>query len=1049
MDCPLTCRCFSLVVLLTALLASPTGAQDLAPAERAKLAPEFQRMLAPDAPSPAEKRTDAKRAASSRLRSVSRTPQGDPVYGAYIFSRSASALNVRGLTITSTFSDFVVARATPSALRTLAQSESVRRIAASSTLELQNDAVRAETGAAPLNAGAVNNTAYTGEGVLACVIDSGIDPSHPDFTGPEGNTRVRFIWDQLDDSTSTPSPAERDPSRFGPDFNPSYGSEFTASDVEAGAVTQKDLVGHGTHVTGTLASSGRAFGASPATKRFQGVAPGVGIIAVKSGNEAPVTTNVLDGIRYCRRVAESMGKPVVVNMSLGNQQAPHTGSGLFARGVAQATDGGSASGTVVVAAAGNDGNPSDPIHVSGTLAPDDSTTFRHTVVHGDTTSASGDDAYLTSLWTYERNTYRLSVYSPGQRDTLTVRVQPDSTTFVQRDTPSGSIVIGTEPQPFSNARGFVISVTDEGPAGAPADGTWTYRLHNEGTSANGGTTTPVHGWDLPPATTPSLSIGYERADNLSTIGTPALSRGAIAVGNYVHRRRFSNVDGAPIPLQDRFQRDRITPSSSRGPTVDGRQKPAVAAPGTATLSALSDDSDVPPPFVGDGGQHRFNLGTSMSSPATAGIAALLLQQDPTLTTDRVRDLLMNSARTDGVVHDRGALPNDAFGAGRVNALRAMARLLGGSARQTVLSYDDPWRRARGNLEPERVGGDGPDRLALRFTPPSDGRVSGAFVTVAANPSPIESAINLSDSLHVEIWSDDGTGQPETQVGQTVAVAPEKLTAFTPNYLNLLAADAQVEPGTDYHLVLEPKTDRDALMVAGESAGDTSGRSLAFDGTTWTGTGSDLVVRPVVSAASGVETTLPVELTAFRATADGSAARLTWTTASETNNTGFKVQHAPGPSGRGTESSGSWTTLGFVEGAGTTQASHTYRFRTDALAPGPHRFRLQQVDTDGSVHTSTVVRVTLQMEQALRLTAPAPNPVRQRATLAFGVREATATTVALFDVLGRRVATLYDGTPAAGRMHTVRLNTTDLPSGVYFVRLKADGRARTQKVTVVR
>jgi hypothetical protein len=78
----------------------------------------------------------------------------------------------------------------------------------------------------------------------------------------------------------------------------------------------------------------------------------------------------------------------------------------------------------------------------------------------------------------------------------------------------------------------------------------------------------------------------------------------------------------------------------------------------------------------------------------------------------------------------------------------------------------------------------------------------------------------------------------------------------------------------------------------------------------------------------------------------------------------------------------------------------------------------------------------------------PNPMRQQGTLAYALPEAKRVTLRVYDVLGRRVATLAAGRKDAGR-HTVRLQTGRLSSGVYFGRLQAGDRTLTQKVTVVR
>jgi len=58
------------------------------------------------------------------------------------------------------------------------------------------------------------------------------------------------------------------------------------------------------------------------------------------------------------------------------------------------------------------------------------------------------------------------------------------------------------------------------------------------------------------------------------------------------------------------------------------------------------------------------------------------------------------------------------------------------------------------------------------------------------------------------------------------------------------------------------------------------------------------------------------------------------------------------------------------------------------------------------------------------------------------------TLTAYDVLGRRVAEVASERYAAGT-HEVTWNAGELPSGVYVLRLKANGRVATRSVTVVR
>ena len=190
--------------------------------------------------------------------------------------------------------------------------------------------------------------------------------------------------------------------------------------------------------------------------------------------------------------------------------------------------------------------------------------------------------------------------------------------------------------------------------------------------------------------------------------------------------------------------------------------------------------------------------------------------------------------------------------------------------------------------------------------------------------------------------------------------------------------------------------------------------------------------------------LPVELSSFEATLDGGdAVRLTWTTATETGNARFEVQRRAGDA-----NDGSWTTVGSVEGKGTTTESTSYRYVDEGLPYEADRltYRLKQVDTDGSSSYSKEVTVSREVKEA-ELLGTYPNPARTQATLRYAVPERQDVKIYLYDVLGRRVQTVVDG-EREGR-HKRQLDTSRLASGVYFLRLRAEGATKTQKLTVVR
>ncbi len=190
------------------------------------------------------------------------------------------------------------------------------------------------------------------------------------------------------------------------------------------------------------------------------------------------------------------------------------------------------------------------------------------------------------------------------------------------------------------------------------------------------------------------------------------------------------------------------------------------------------------------------------------------------------------------------------------------------------------------------------------------------------------------------------------------------------------------------------------------------------------TGAEAAVRTINNTSPS---TLPVELTAFAGVVDGARARLSWTTASETNNAGFAVEQQQGQA---------WAQVGFVAGQGTTSEARTYTCSVTGLAAGTYAFRLRQVDFDGAAHYSPVVEVAVNEGDALRLTA-------QGRRVVVAVREAQA---------GQVRALRRARAPRGRRCSTANCPGTQtlalpeaLPAGTYVVRALG---ARTSSTLVI-
>ncbi len=192
--------------------------------------------------------------------------------------------------------------------------------------------------------------------------------------------------------------------------------------------------------------------------------------------------------------------------------------------------------------------------------------------------------------------------------------------------------------------------------------------------------------------------------------------------------------------------------------------------------------------------------------------------------------------------------------------------------------------------------------------------------------------------------------------------------------------------------------------------------------------------------------LPVELVSIEAVADADAVVLSWRTASETNNAGFELQHASVGVQRDAPT---FEPIAFVEGHGTTATPQTYTYRVEALEPGPHRFRLKQLDYDGSFAYSPEVEVFVALPEAFVLTAAYPNPFKPSTSFSLMVKRRQQVEVAIYDALGRLVRTLYRGTMEAEQARAIVFEASDLPNGLYVIRALGETFVATRKVILIK
>jgi subtilisin family serine protease len=171
-----------------------------------------------------------------------------------------------------------------------------------------------------------------------------------------------------------------------------------------------------------------------------------------------------------------------------------------------------------------------------------------------------------------------------------------------------------------------------------------------------------------------------------TISDIASTKKTIAVGAYASKTVFTNTNGQSVNYSGYVQKLRLVPFSSRGPATDGRVKPDITAPGLLLISAVNsyDTSFIPggssygmaaQSFIFNGRTYVYAglMGTSMSSPSVSGIVGMMLQANPKLTPDDVKNIIFETAIEDAYTGNLPTAGNNSWGHGKINAYGAVKR----------------------------------------------------------------------------------------------------------------------------------------------------------------------------------------------------------------------------------------------------------------------------------------------------------------------------------------------------------------------------------------
>jgi hypothetical protein len=189
--------------------------------------------------------------------------------------------------------------------------------------------------------------------------------------------------------------------------------------------------------------------------------------------------------------------------------------------------------------------------------------------------------------------------------------------------------------------------------------------------------------------------------------------------------------------------------------------------------------------------------------------------------------------------------------------------------------------------------------------------------------------------------------------------------------------------------------------------------------------------------------LPVELKEFTSTVKEHRVSLNWNTATEINTYGFNVE-------RSADNKGSWKNVGFVQGAGNSNAPKTYSFVDPSVANGNYVYRLKMVDNDGTYKYSSESSVAVNAPNTFALAQNYPNPFNPSTMISYSLATDAKVVLKIYNSLGSEVATVVNENQSAGP-HSFSLSADryHLASGVYFYKLQAGSYIETRRMMLLK
>ncbi len=273
--------------------------------------------------------------------------------------------------------------------------------------------------------------------------------------------------------------------------------------------------------------------------------------------------------------------------------------------------------------------------------------------------------------------------------------------------------------------------------------------------------------------------------------------------------------------------------------------------------------------------------------------------------------------------------------------------------------------------------------------------------------------------------------------QNISVAGNVVTLTLPSDANIrgntrvtinFSKDSNIRVGSTPNFGEPSSTQSGSMMPLGDSIAN-----------------ADFSISSSSELGSSAPSVLPVEMVEYGVTASSSSRFpiIYWETATEYENYGFEIYRRFG------DESNSWQSIGFVEGAGNSTSRKQYSLEDTAIEKsGYYYYKIVQMDFDGTTETFGPLEFLFDAPERFSLAQNYPNPFNPITIIPVNIAHETQVSVVVYDVLGRRVSVLMDDVQQPGQ-YSLSFDASRLASGVYFVRMVADGQVFTRKMMLVK